>query len=136
IVFVLLFLGVGIITGDFTTMPLNVAIVIASIFGLVQNRKTPFGEKIDIFTKGAGHPNIILMVLIFILAGAFSQTTEDMGGVQSTVNLGLTLIPENLLIVGLFVISMFVSISMGTSVGTVAAIAPVGFGLSQATDIS
>ncbi|MCD8889762.1 Na+/H+ antiporter NhaC family protein [Staphylococcus arlettae] len=136
IVFVLLFLGVGIITGDFTTMPLNVAIVIASIFGLVQNRKKPFGEKIDIFTKGAGHPNIILMVLIFILAGAFSQTTEDMGGVQSTVNLGLTLIPENLLIVGLFVISMFVSISMGTSVGTVAAIAPVGFGLSQATDIS
>ena len=136
IVFVLLFLGVGIITGDFTTMPLNVAIVIASIFGLVQNRKKPFGEKIDIFTKGAGHPNIILMVLIFILAGAFSQTTEDMGGVQSTVNLGLTLIPENLLIVGLFVISMSVSISMGTSVGTVAAIAPVGFGLSQATDIS
>ena len=67
------------------------------------------------------------MVLIFILAGAFSQTTEDMGGVQSTVNLGLTLIPENLLIVGLFVISMFVSISMGTSVGTVAAIAPSRF---------
>ena len=76
------------------------------------------------------------MMLIFLLAGAFSQTTEDMGGVKSTVNLGLSLIPENLIIVGLFVICMFVSLSMGTSVGTVAAIAPVGFGLSQQADVS
>ena len=88
------------------------------------------------FTKGAGHSNIILMMLIFILAGAFSTTTEKMGGVTSTVNLGLSLIPENLIIVGLFIICMFVSISMGTSVGTVAAIAPVGFGFAQATDVS
>ncbi|RIO74573.1 Na+/H+ antiporter NhaC family protein, partial [Staphylococcus haemolyticus] len=77
----------------------------------------------------------ILMVFIFILAGAFSTTTEKMGGVESTVNLGLSLIPQNLIIVGLFVICMFVSISMGTSVGTVAALAPVGFGFAQATDI-
>lgn len=75
------------------------------------------------------------MMLIFILAGAFSNTAEKMGGVKSTVNLGLSLIPENLIIVGLFVICMFVSISMGTSVGTVAAIAPVGYGFAQATDV-
>ena len=131
-----MFLGVGIITGDFTTMPLNVAILVATIVGLVLNRKESFQKKVEIFTKGAGHSNIILMMLIFLLAGAFSQTTEDMGGVKSTVNLGLSLIPENLIIVGLFVICMFVSLSMGTSVGTVAAIAPVGFGLSQATDVS
>ncbi|PHK50291.1 Na+/H+ antiporter NhaC family protein [Staphylococcus edaphicus] len=136
IIFVGMFLGVGIITGDFTTMPLNVAILVASIVGLVLNRKESFQKKVEIFTKGAGHSNIILMMLIFLLAGAFSQTTEDMGGVKSTVNLGLSLIPENLIIVGLFVICMFVSLSMGTSVGTVAAIAPVGFGLSQATDVS
>ncbi|RQN33010.1 Na+/H+ antiporter NhaC family protein, partial [Paraburkholderia tropica] len=88
-----------------------------------------------VFTKGAGHSNIILMMLIFILAGAFSTTAEKMGGVSSTVNLGLSLIPQNLIIVGLFIICMFVSISMGTSVGTVAAIAPVGFGFAQATDV-
>lgn len=136
IIFVGMFLGVGIITGDFTTMPLNVAILVATILGLVLNRKESFQKKVEIFTKGAGHSNIILMMLIFLLAGAFSQTTEDMGGVKSTVNLGLSLIPENLIIVGLFVICMFVSLSMGTSVGTVAAIAPVGFGLSQQADVS
>lgn len=136
IIFVGMFLGVGIITGDFTTMPLNVAILVATIVGLVLNRKESFQKKVEIFTKDAGHSNIILMMLIFLLAGAFSQTTEDMGGVKSTVNLGLSLIPENLIIVGLFVICMFVSLSMGTSVGTVAAIAPVGFGLSQQADVS
>ncbi|MDW4027888.1 Na+/H+ antiporter NhaC family protein [Staphylococcus saprophyticus] len=136
IIFVGMFLGVGIITGNFTTMPLNVAILVATIVGLVLNRKESFQKKVEIFTKGAGHSNIILMMLIFLLAGAFSQTTEDMGGVKSTVNLGLSLIPENLIIVGLFVICMFVSLSMGTSVGTVAAIAPVGFGLSQQADVS
>lgn len=136
ILFVGLFLGVGIITGDFTKMPLNIAITIAIIVALIMNRKEKFTEKVEVFTKGAGHSNIILMVLIFVLAGAFSKVTEDMGGVKSTVNLGLSLIPGNLLIIGLFIICMFVSISMGTSVGTVAAIAPVGFGISEATDIS
>lgn len=135
LLFVLLFLGVGIISGDFTTMPLNVAITITVIVALLMNRKESFAKKVEVFTKGAGHSNIILMMLIFILAGAFSTTAEKMGGVTSTVNLGLSLIPQNLIIVGLFVICMFVSISMGTSVGTVAAIAPVGFGFAQATHV-
>lgn len=135
LLFVLLFLGVGIISGDFTTMPLNVAITVTVIVALLMNRKESFAKNVEIFTKGAGHSNIILMMLIFILAGAFSTTAEKMGGVTSTVNLGLSFIPQNLIIVGLFVICMFVSISMGTSVGTVAAIAPVGFGFAQATDV-
>lgn len=135
LLFVLLFLGVGIISGDFTTMPLNVAITITVIVALLMNRKETFAKKVEVFTKGAGHSNIILMMLIFILAGAFSTTAEKMGGVSSTVNLGLSLIPQNLIIVGLFIICMFVSISMGTSVGTVAAIAPVGFGFAQTTDV-
>lgn len=135
LLFIALFLGVGTIIGDFTNMPLNVAITITVIVALIMNRKETFANKVEVFTKGAGHSNIILMVFIFILAGAFSTTTEKMGGVESTVNLGLSLIPQNLIIVGLFVICMFVSISMGTSVGTVAALAPVGFGFAQATDI-
>ena len=124
LLFVLLFLGVGIISGDFTTMPLNVAITITVIVALLMNRKETFAKKVEVFTKGAGHSNIILMMLIFILAGAFSTTAEKMGGVSSTVNLGLSLIPQNLIIVGLFIICMFVSISMGTSVG-----------FAQATDV-
>ena len=135
VLFIALFLGIGIATGDFSNMPLNVAITITVIVALMMNRKKIF-KKIEIFTQGAGHSNIVLMVFIFILAGAFSTTAEKMGGVTSTVNLGLSLIPQNFIIVGLFIICMFVSISMGTSVGTIAALAPVGFGFSQATDIS
>ncbi|MDU3146752.1 Na+/H+ antiporter NhaC family protein, partial [Staphylococcus sp.] len=136
VLFIALFLGIGIATGDFSNMPLNVAITITVIVALMMNRKEKFSKKIEIFTQGAGHSNIVLMVFIFILAGAFSTTAEKMGGVTSTVNLGLSLIPQNFIIVGLFIICMFVSISMGTSVGTIAALAPVGFGFSQATDIS
>ncbi|RIM27843.1 Na+/H+ antiporter NhaC family protein [Staphylococcus chromogenes] len=135
VVFICIFLGAGIITKDFTFMPLNVAAIVGVIIALVMNPKEKFTDKVEIFAKSAGHPNIILMMFIFILAGAFSKTAEAMGGVESIVNFGLSMIPQNLLIVGLFIICMFVSISMGTSVGTVAAIAPVGFGLSQATDI-
>ncbi len=87
-------LGVGIITGDFTSMPLNVAITITVIVALLMNRKESFAKKVEVFTKGAGHSNIVLMMLIFILAGAFSNTAEKMGGVKSTVNLGLSLIQK------------------------------------------
>lgn len=135
IVFIGIFLGAGIITQDFTFMPLNVAAIIGVIVALLLKPKTKFTDKVEVFAKSAGHPNIVLMMLIFILAGAFSQTAEAMGGVTSIVNLGLSFIPQNFLIVGIFLICMFISISMGTSVGTVAAIAPVGFGISQATDI-
>lgn len=76
LLFVLLFLGVGIISGDFTTMPLNVAITITVIVALLMNCKETFAKKVEVFTKGAGHSNIILMMLIFILAGAFSTTAE------------------------------------------------------------
>ncbi|ARJ50483.1 Na+/H+ antiporter NhaC family protein [Staphylococcus lutrae] len=135
IVFIGVFLGAGIITKDFTFMPLNVAASIGVVVALVMNRQEKLTTKVEIFARKAGHPNIVLMMFIFLLAGAFSKTTEAMGGVSSIVNLGLTLIPQSFLIVGLFVICMFISISMGTSVGTVAAIAPVGLGLSEATEI-
>ncbi|WP_349421388.1 Na+/H+ antiporter NhaC family protein [Staphylococcus felis] len=135
IVFIGIFLGSGIVTQDFTFMPLNVAAIIGVIVALMMKPKEKWTHKVEVFAQKAGHPNIVLMMLIFILAGAFSKTTEAMGGVSSIVNLGLSLIPQNFLIVGIFLICMFISISMGTSVGTVAAIAPVGFGISEATDI-
>src|SRR5699024_11271496 len=114
-------------------MILIVAMIIASSVGLNINKKETFSKKVDVITKGAGHSNIILMMLIFLLAGAFSQTTEDMGGVKSTVNLGLSFIPENLIIVGLFIICMFVSLLIGYLVCTVAVIATVWFVLCMGT---
>lgn len=99
IVFVLLFIGAGVITKDFSAMPLNIAALIASIVALAMNRKEKLTDKIDVFTKGAGDSNIILMVLIFILAGAFAETAAGMGAVESTVNMGLAFIPGDLLMV-------------------------------------
>ena len=136
IIFVSLFIGTGIISKDFSNMPLNVAVIIASTIALMMNRKETLLDKIEIFTKGGGHPNIILMAIIFILAGAFSEVAKGMGAVESTVNLGMSFIPENLLMVGLFVIGCFISISMGTSTGTVVALTPIGIGIAGQTDIS
>src|SRR5690625_973220 len=115
LIFILLFIGTGIVSGDFSNMPLNVAIIIASTIALAMNRKEKLSTKIDIFTKGAGHPNIMLMAIIFILAGAFSETAKGMGAVDATVNMGLSLIPGNLLMVGIFIVGCFISLSMGTS---------------------
>lgn len=135
IVFVVLFIGSGILTKDFSNMPLNVAMLIAAAVALVMNRRETFSKKVDVFMKHAGHPNIILMAVIFLLAGAFSGVAKGMGAVESTVNLGLSLLPANLLIVGLFVIGCFISISMGTSMGTIVALAPIGVGIASQTDI-
>ncbi|MFS0862178.1 Na+/H+ antiporter NhaC family protein [Fredinandcohnia sp. 179-A 10B2 NHS] len=135
-VFVLLFIGVGVIAKDFSILPLNVAILVAAVIALVMNRKESFSNKIEIFCKSAGDSNIILMCIIFVLAGAFAGVAREMGAVESTVNLGLSFLPENLLLVGLFVIGCFISISMGTSMGTVVALAPIGIGIAEQTDIS
>lgn len=135
-IFLLLFIGTALITKDFSKMPVIVAFVIAGAVALSMNWKEKFSSKVDVFTKGAGHPNIILMCIIFILAGAFSSVASGMGAVESTVNLGLSFLPANYLIVGLFVIGCFISISMGTSMGTVVALAPIGIGIATQTDIS
>ncbi|HAS00606.1 MAG TPA: sodium:proton antiporter, partial [Brevibacillus sp.] len=135
-IFLALFIGSGIITGDFYQLPIIVAILIASTVALVKNRKDSFTTKVERFAKGAGNPNIVIMLLIFVLAGAFSQTAKGMGSVEATVNLALSVLPQGLLVVGLFVIGSFISLAMGTSMGTIAALAPIAVGISQQTDIS
>ncbi|MBM7553598.1 Na+/H+ antiporter NhaC family protein [Thalassobacillus pellis] len=135
-IFILLFIGSGVITGDFYKMPVLVALFTAILVALFMNRKTDFQTKVMQAAEGGGHPTIILMVIIFLLAGAFASVAEGMGAVESTVNLGLTFLPQNLLVVGLFVIGCFISISMGTSMGTVVALAPIGLGVAEQTDIS
>ncbi len=135
-VFLVLFVGSGIITGDFYKLPVLVAIIIAAIVALAMNRKDSLNLKVERFAKGAGHPDIIIMVLIFILAGAFSQVAKGMGAVDSTVNLALSVLPQSLVVVGIFVIGAFISISMGTSMGTIAALGPIAVGISEQAHVS
>lgn len=136
IVFLVLFIGSGIITGDFYNFPVIVAITIAAAVALSMNRRESLTNKVDIFCKGAGNSNVMLMVIIFILAGAFSEVAKGMGAVESAVNLTTSVVPQNLLVVGLFVIACFISLSMGTSVGSIVALAPIGVGISDETSLS
>ena len=135
-VFLVIFLGSGIITGDFYAMPAIVAFLIALLVAFIQNRGLSFQEKISIISRGVGDENIITMSLIFLSAGAFSGAVTAAGGVESTVNLGLSILPAKVAVVGLFVIGCFISVSMGTSMGTIAALAPIAVGISEKTGFS
>lgn len=132
-VFLILFLGVGIATKDFYKMPVLVAFIIATAVAFMFNRKESFNKKIEVFCEGAGHTDIMMMCIIFVLAGAFAQVAKDMGGVEATVNLSLSFIPSQFLLGGIFLIACFISLSMGTSVGTITALAPIGLGIAEAT---
>ena len=135
-VFLVIFLGSGVITGDFYAMPAIVAFLIALFVAFCQNRGLSFDEKISIISKGVGNENIITMSLIFLCAGAFSGAVTAAGGVESTVNLGLSILPAKVAVVGLFIIGCFISVSMGTSMGTIAALAPIAVGISEMTGFS
>ena len=134
-VFIVVFAGAGIISRDFYSMPAYVAFIIALFVALLQNRGKSFEEKLKTAAKGAGDTNIITMVLIFLVAGAFSGIVTASGGVESTVNFGLSMIPPQYMVAGIFVIGCFISLSMGTSMGTITALAPIALGVSQQADI-
>ena len=136
LVFLLIFLGSGFLTGDFYSMPAIVAFLIALFVAFIQNRSLSFADKIKLAAQGVGEENIITMCLIFLAAGAFSGAVKAAGGVDSTVNLGLSILPSNVAVAGLFVIACFISISMGTSVGTITALAPIAVGISEKTGFS
>lgn len=136
LVFLLIFLGSGFITGDFYSMPAIAAFLIALLVAFVQNRQLGFADKIRLAAEGVGDENIITMCLIFLAAGAFTGAVKAAGGVDSTVNLGLSILPSNVAVAGLFLIGCFISISMGTSVGTITALAPIAVGISQKTGFS
>ena len=132
-VFLIIFLGAGIVFEDFYAMPAIVAFLIALFVAFLQNKELSFNKKIEVFAKGVGEENIITMSLIFLCAGGFSGAVTAAGGVDSTVNLGLSLIPAHFAVAGLFLIGCFISVSMGTSMGTIAALAPIAVGISEKT---
>lgn len=135
-VFLLLFIGSGIITGDFYAMPAVVAFLGALAVAFLQNKNRSLEEKLSIVAKSMGEENVMVMCLIFILAGAFSGSVQAAGGVESTVNFGLSILPARVILAGLFLISCFISVAMGTSVGTIAALTPIAAGISQKTEFS
>ena len=136
IVFVCLYLVTSIVAGDFYKVPITVAFMIASIYAVVIGGGIPLSRRIDIFSRGASTSNMMLMIWIFILAGAFANTAKVMGCVDATINLTLTLLPANMLLAGLFLAACFISLSIGTSVGTIVALTPIAAGSAESLGMS
>ncbi|MCA4895377.1 MAG: Na+/H+ antiporter NhaC family protein [Cytophagales bacterium] len=131
IIFLVVYLVTSLVLNDFYKMPILVAFLFSAIVGFLQYPKLSFSHKTEEFSKGAGDPGIMLMILIFLLAGAFAELSKAIGAVQSTINFALSYLSPNLLIAGLFLTACFISLSLGTSVGTVVALAPIAVGLHE-----
>ena len=136
---ILVFLGVYLVTSivikDFYKVPVASAFLLASVYAVLIS-KGSLRERLDVFSEGAGNPRILLMVWIFILAGAFAQTAKDIGAIDATVNLTLRVIPGSMLFAGLFFTACFISMSVGTSVGTIVALVPIATGIAQEAGFS
>ncbi|WP_302304630.1 Na+/H+ antiporter NhaC family protein [Culturomica massiliensis] len=132
-----IFLGVYLITSlivnDFYKVPITVAFVISSVVAILMTRREKLSDRIARFSGGASDKNIMLMIWIFILAGAFAQSAKAMGAIEATVNLALHILPDNLLLAGIFIAACFISLAVGTSVGTIVALTPVAVGIAEKT---
>lgn len=135
VVFIVLYLVTSIIAGDFYKVPITVAFMVSSIYAIIIHRGRPLKERIDTFSRGAAAGQMMLMIWIFILAGAFANSAKMMGSIDATVNLTLSILPPQMLLAGLFLASCFISLSIGTSVGTIVALTPIAVGVVQQTGI-
>ncbi len=135
IVFLVLYLVTSIIAQDFYKVPIAVAFLVSATYALLTVRGT-MNERINIFAKGAGNSTMVLMLAIFVLAGAFAASAKTMGAVDATVNLALKYLPEQAILPGIFLASCFISLSIGTSCGTIAALTPLAVGIAQQSGIS
>ena len=135
-VFIILYLVTSIIAHDFYKVPISVAFMVASIYAVMMTGGIPIRKRVDIYSKGAGTEQMMLMLWIFVLAGAFANTAKAMGAIDATVNLTLNLLPGNMLLAGIFLAACFISISIGTSVGTIVALTPIAAGIATQTGIS
>lgn len=140
VIFLVLYFAMGIITGDFSNFPLMIGIFIASGISLFIKspvaEKKNFGEKVEIFTKGGGESTLILMVIIYMLAGAFYKVAGAMHATDTVTNIGISVLPPNLILPGLFIIGCVLSFSMGTSMGTVAALMPIAIDIANKTGVN
>ena len=149
LVFLCLYLVTSILVNDFYKVPITVAFLVSSCYAIAITRGLKLDQRIYQFSVGAANKNILLMIWIFILAGAFAQSTsradelmqqaqsaKQMGAIDATVNLTLHILPDNLLLAGIFIAACFISLSIGTSVGTIVALTPVAVGLAEKTEIA
>ncbi len=142
IIFLALYIGSGLYftfmgaESAFSKFPRHVALLIGIVIALLMNKTMKLDKKIDIFCENAGNSGVIIIGLIYLLAGGFQGAAKAMGGVESVVNMGLTFIPSSLLVPGVFAISSFISTAIGTSMGTVAAMAPIAIGVAEAANLN
>ncbi len=135
-VFLCLYLVTSLIVNDFFKIPITVAFLVSSVYAICITKGLPLNSRIMQFSSGAADKNIMLMIWIFILAGAFAQSAKDIGAIDATVNLTLQLLPSNLLLAGIFLAACFISLSVGTSVGTIVALVPVVAGIADKTGMN
>lgn len=135
LLFLTLYLGVSVWAGDFYKVPVTVAFLVSSIYAIALSRGS-LNERINRYSQGAGSPTVLLMVWIYILAGAFASSAKAMGAVDATVNLTLQLLPASLLLPGIFLAACFISLAIGTSVGTIVALTPVAVGIAQQSQVA
>ena len=133
-VFILFYLVTSIIAGDFYKIPITVAFMVSSAYAVIITGGLPLMQRINIFSKGAATEQMMLMIWIFILAGAFAHSAKMMGSIDATVNLTLSLLPPQMILAGLFLAACFISLSIGTSVGTIAALVPIAAGVAGETN--
>ena len=135
-VFILFYLVTSIIAGDFYKIPITVAFMVSSIYAVIIFNGKPLMARINTFSRGAATEQMMLMIWIFVLAGAFAYSAKQMGSIDATVNLTLWLLPPQMLLAGMFLAACFISISIGTSVGTIAALVPIAAGVAEETGLS
>lgn len=132
--FIALYVGLSLIARDFYKVPMTVVFLIASVYAISISGGLPLQKRINTYSHGAGSSNLLLMLWIYVLAGAFAASAKQMGAIDATVNLCLTYLPASLLLPGLFVAACFISISIGTSVGTIVALVPIAVGIAQSAE--
>lgn len=130
-VFLCVYLISSIIANDFYSIPISAAFLTASVYAIAICKGKTLEQRIATFSEGAGNKNVLLMIWIFVLAGAFASTAKEIGAIDATVNLAMRILPGRLLYAGLFLASCFISMSIGTSVGTIVALVPVAAGIAE-----
>ena len=135
IVFLVVYLVSSLLAGDFYKVPVSSAFLVASVYA-VAITPGPISRRVNIFSESAGHWNIMLMVWIFMLAGAFAGSAKEIGSIEATVNFTLSIVPAKALLAGLFLTACFVSLAIGTSVGTIVALVPIAVGIADETGLN
>ena len=131
--FIIFYLVTSIIAGDFYKIPITVAFLVSSIYAIIISSGRPLSSRINAYSRGAATEQMMMMIWIFVLAGAFAHSAKSMGCIDATVGLTLSLLPPQMLLAGMFLATCFISLSIGTSVGTIAALVPIATGVATET---